>query len=295
MIAEAPGETLSSSVSTETVGVAERLLRSVVLVNSNHGSGSGTIWRPDGLIVTNNHVVRGDGASVVLSSGECLPARLLARDPDHDLATLKVEAAGLPAVEAGDSTRTHVGQWVLAAGNPMGMRGVVTAGIITGVSQVAGPDRTWLDDMIQADLALAPGNSGGPLTDGRGRVLGINSMVAAGGLALAIPTHVVEQFLSPASGRSYLGIGGVDIQVRAGGQPRGAVLLVTVEDHSPASRAGLVQGDVLLALDGADVRSGEELRRVLRARNPEQPAEIQVLRAGEPRRFTAMPALRAAA
>ncbi|MDP9380382.1 MAG: trypsin-like peptidase domain-containing protein [Chloroflexota bacterium] len=287
---------VASTLSTEAADVADRLLEGVVLVNSRQGSGSGTIWQPDGLIITNNHVVRGDEASVSLRSGERLDARVVDRDPDHDLASLRVSATDLPALQPGDSRRTHVGQWVLAAGNPMGMRGVVTAGIITGVGQVAGPDRTWLDDMIQADVMLAPGNSGGPLTDAMGQVLGINSMVASSGLALAIPAHVVERFLAPGGiGQSYLGISGTEVTVQVNGRQRQGVLLIAVESWSPAERAGLLQGDILLSLDGEEIRSAEQLRRVISSRSPEQPAEIRVLRAGEPRAFTVVPALRAAA
>jgi serine protease Do len=296
MTVQTKNEGIASALSAQTSEVADRLLDSVVVVNSRQGSGSGTIWQPDGLIVTNNHVVRGDEASVALRSGRRLDATVVARDPDHDLASLRVQAANLPAIVPGDSARTHVGQWVLAVGNPMGMRGVVTAGIITGVGQVAGPDRTWLDDMIQADVMLAPGNSGGPLADGGGRVLGINSMVAASGLALAIPTHVVEQFLAPGdAAQTYLGIGGTEVMVHVDGASRPGVLLIAVEPWSPADRAGLLQGDVLLSLDGEEISSGEQLRRALRARKPDQPTNIRALRAGEPRQFTVVPALKAAA
>ncbi|MEJ7652362.1 MAG: trypsin-like peptidase domain-containing protein [Chloroflexia bacterium] len=184
-------------VSADAASVADALLDSVVLVQSSGGSGSGVIWRSDGLIVTNSHVMNSDTARIILRDGRRMDAELVARDPDHDLAALRVQAEGLPAVLVGDSSRLRVGQFVLAVGNPMGMRGVVTAGIITGVGQVSQDGRTRLDDLIQADVALAPGNSGGPLADSSGAVLGINSMISGSGIALAIPSQVVQEFLSP--------------------------------------------------------------------------------------------------
>jgi len=266
------------------------------MVRSGHGSGSGTIWRRDGLIVTNHHVVRDETAIVTLATGEQLSAAVESRDPDHDLTALRVDATDLPALPPGDSIHTHAGQWVLAAGNPMGMRGVVTGGIITGVGQVAGPDRTWLDDLIQADVLLAPGNSGGPLADAHGQVLGINAMVAASGIALAVPTHVVERFLEPAeSQRTYLGITGTEVEVLVSSAVRSGIVLLTVEEWSPAGRAGLFQGDVLLSLDGSDVRSTEELRRVLWTQGEHAALELLALRSGEIRHFTVAPAVRAAA
>lgn len=296
MAIETRSSSVAASLSSQFSAVSEQLLAGVVLVNSGHGSGSGTIWRRDGLIVTNHHVVRDETASVTLSTGERFSAAVEMRDLDHDLAALRIDATDLPALPAGDSIHTHAGQWVLAAGNPMGMRGVVTGGIITGVGQVAGPERTWLDDLIQADVLLAPGNSGGPLADAQGRVLGINAMIAASGIALAVPTHIVERFLEPAeSHRTYLGINGTEVRVQVNGTTRGAIVLLSVEAWGPAERAGLFQGDVLLSLNGTDVRSTEELQRVLWTHGGHAPLEIVALREGETRHFIVAPVVRVAA
>lgn len=158
------------------------------------GVGSGVLWSHDGLIVTNAHVVRGR-VSVVRAGGRAVPALLLARDPEHDLAALAIDAHGLAAAEIGDSDGLRVGQLVVAAGNPLGLAGAVTAGLIHAIA----PRRPAGPRLIQADLRLAPGNSGGPLADAHGRVIGINAMIA-GGLALAVPSSLVARFLGSLRG-----------------------------------------------------------------------------------------------
>ena len=285
---------VTSEVSADTANVAEELLNTVVLVRSGRGSGSGVIWDSDGLIVTNNHVVHGENAGVVLRDGTRLAAHVVARDPGHDLAALRVEAHGLPAARIGDSTRVHVGQIVLAVGNPLGMQGVVTAGILTGAGQVTGEGRTRMDDLIQADVALAPGNSGGPLADAEGKVLGINSMIASSGIALAIPAQVVQRFLSPhRTTEAYLGIKGMAVQPRVAGNQRIGLLLTVVEDGSPAERAGLLQGDIVLGFDGRDVETEDEFQSRLFNLRSGEPVQLAVLRGGEPREFTVVPTARA--
>ena len=154
------------------------------------GVGSGVLWSCDGLIVTNAHVVRGR-VSVVLPGGRAVQARLLARDPERDLAALAIDAHALAPAEIGDSDSLRVGELVVAVGNPLGLAGAVTAGLIHAI----GPRRPAGPSLIQADLRLAPGNSGGPLADARGRVIGINSMIA-GGLALAVPSSLVARFMA---------------------------------------------------------------------------------------------------
>jgi serine protease Do len=157
------------------------------------GVGSGVLWSSDGLIVTNAHVVRGR-VSVVLPGGRAVQARLLARDPERDLAALAIDAHALSPAEIGDSDSLRVGQLVVAVGNPLGLAGAVTAGLIHAIA----PRRPAGPSLIQADLRLAPGNSGGPLADARGRVIGINAMIA-GGLALAVPSSLVARFLGQLS------------------------------------------------------------------------------------------------
>jgi serine protease Do len=145
--------------------------------------GAGVIWHPDGLILTNAHVAR-DDVAVVLADGRARPARLVARDPARDLAALVVDAHGLVAAEIGESGALRVGELVLAVGNPFGLVRALSAGLIHAVD----------GRVVQADLRLAPGNSGGPLADARGRVVGLNAMIV-GGLAIAVPSDVARGFV----------------------------------------------------------------------------------------------------
>ncbi|HXU24100.1 MAG TPA: trypsin-like peptidase domain-containing protein [Tepidiformaceae bacterium] len=184
---------VAESMATATDELATRLRASLVAVRSHAGGGAGTAWRSDGLIVTNNHVVPGDEAEVLLPDGRALPARIVARDPGHDLAALRVEAVLTP-VAVGDSSKLRAGEMVFAIGNPWGIRGSVTAGIVFGVGP-AMEDAVPVANVIRADIQLAPGNSGGPLADSRGRVVGINSMVA-GGMGVAIPSNTIADFVA---------------------------------------------------------------------------------------------------
>jgi serine protease Do len=172
--------------------VGEKLRRSTVQVfDGRRGAGSGVIWRADGWIVTNAHVVRGHSARVRFADGRTLAAEVIGRAAERDLAALFVTASDLPAAEIGASTAVRVGEIVLAAGSPFGVRGAVSAGVLHGIGCVP---RVGKQRWLQGDLELAPGNSGGPLADANGRVIGINSMIAMG-LGLAIPSQEVDQFL----------------------------------------------------------------------------------------------------
>ena len=175
----------------EFAALAAALIRSTVQVRelSSPNCGSGVIWRPDGLIITNSHVVSGSRATVELSDRRVFDAAVTARNPERDLAALQIKAADLPPATVGDSDALRVGEMVLAIGNPFGLFGVTT-GIIHAISS-KGRSSHW----VQADVRLFPGNSGGPLADAKGRVIGINSMIA-GGLAFAVPSNAVECFLS---------------------------------------------------------------------------------------------------
>ena len=185
-----PSERARSGIDGCLSALAGRLREITVQVHGEPaGVGSGVLWSGDGLIVTNAHVVRGR-VNVKLPGGRVVMARLLARDPEHDLAALAIDAHGLATAEIGDSDGLRVGQLVVAVGNPLGLAGAVTAGLIHAI----GPRRPAGPSLIQADLRLAPGNSGGPLADARGRVIGINAMIA-GGLALAVPESLVARFL----------------------------------------------------------------------------------------------------
>jgi len=191
-----PGSS-EADVGAAIADLADRLRSSVVEVRSGRaGNGAGTLWRPDGIILTNHHVVPWDQATVAMADGRQFEARVVLRDERNDLAALLVEANGLPDVKIGDVEQLRVGEIVVAVGHPFGFRGSVTVGV---VSAVPPPDSTQLRDWVRADVLLGPGNSGGPLADARGRVVGVNSMVV-GGLALAVPSHVAQRLLAgPAS------------------------------------------------------------------------------------------------
>jgi serine protease Do len=259
--------------------LASRLAPSVVEVRARErGMGSGIIWSPDGLIVTNAHVVRGSEIDVELADGAVLPAQVTARDEAHDLATLQVAAGNLPAAVIGDSDALRVGQLVLAMGNPLGLTRALSMGIIHAVG--GGDGMRW----IRADIRLAPGNSGGPLVDAQGRVVGINSMVA-GGLALAVPSAVVRRFLAGETRPSYLGVQTQLVAVPGSESGRG-LLVLEVLNGGPAARGGLLPGDVLLDAGRTVLREPEDLLRVLSELPPGTPLPLTLLRAGAGREVT---------
>ncbi len=190
---------LLRELNDEMASLASRVQRSLVQIrDGRHGMGAGIIWRPDGLIVTNAHVVGEQTPRIRLGDGQTYSARLLARDARHDLAAIQVDAADLPAVEVGDSRSLQAGEWVMALGYPWGIGGAATAGVVLG----AGPDwpRTpWAgQEWVLVRLHLRPGYSGGPLVDARGRLVGINTMVTGPELGAAVPVHVVQAFLDRA-------------------------------------------------------------------------------------------------
>jgi len=238
--------------------VAERLRRSTVEVHlpGADAGGSGVIATPDGQIVTNAHVARNAGASVRLWDGRELPATLRARDGRRDLATLQVEASGLPAATFGDSNALRVGELVMAIGNPMGFIGALTTGVVHALGSLAGFGRqSW----VLADVRLAPGNSGGPLADAYGRVIGINTMIV-NGLGAAVPGNAVTAFLRRgASGFSL----GVTVQPVRLEDRRFGLLVLKVEPGSPAAAAPLWTGDVLTGAGGRPFRSVDDLHQVL--------------------------------
>ena len=238
--------------------VAERLRRSTVEVRLRgiDGGGSGVIATPDGQIVTNAHVARDAGVLVRLWDGRELPATLLGRDPKRDLAALKIAAAGLPAATFGDSSALRVGELVMAIGNPLGFIGALTSGVVHSLGSLPGFGRQgW----VLADVRLAPGNSGGPLADAAGRVIGINTMIIHG-LGAAVPGNAVTAFLRRgASGFSL----GVTVQPVRLEDRRFGLLILKVEPHSPAAIAPLWVGDVLIGAGGRPFRSVDDLHLLL--------------------------------
>lgn len=271
---------MNGDLAAELGRLAEQLRASTVHVRGRGpGGGSGVIWSQDGLIVTNAHVVRGPGATVETSNGS-YNAELVSRDERLDLAALRIEASGLRAAPAGDSDKVRVGQMVIATGNPLGMTGAVATGIIHAIG--SGPQH-W----VRADIRLLPGNSGGPLADVHGRVIGINSMVA-GGLGLAVPSNTVRRFLG---GRVTLGITAQPVRIPIQGRESIGLLVLEVAPDSAAAAAGISLGDVVTGVDGHTFRSPRDVVAV----DWQAPHEIDVVRAGRPIRLVVTEARQAAA
>jgi serine protease Do len=198
---------LSSNVADALAEVVQRVQRSLVVVhNGRYGAGAGVVWRLGGYIVTNYHVVARGKLRVTLPDGRQTEARLVAQEPEWDLALLQVDQADLPGVLIADSRALQTGQIVMAIGHPWGQRGVVTAGIVGGQGKVEtrGPRSRQIAytsvPVIRTDVRLAPGNSGGPLVNAVGAVLGINTMIVGGDLGVAIPSHIVDGFVERSLG-----------------------------------------------------------------------------------------------
>jgi serine protease Do len=240
---------MNETIERDLEALAERLRTSTVAVRLGRGgAGSGVIWASDGAIVTNAHVANRLVAEVVLSDGRSFRARVERRDERRDLALLRIDAAGLPAAVARDARDLRVGEVLVAVGHPLGIPNALTMGI-AHAAVTAG------SRFVQADLMLAPGNSGGPLADVHGRVVGINSMVV-GALALAVPSADVQRFVGAVATPSRLGVHLAPVRLRDG---RDALAIVAVEPGSRAARAGLIAGDVLLARDADRLRFASAL------------------------------------
>ena len=292
----APSFVLPDTISPAIVQLIERARPSVVQVRSGgRGNGTGVIWRSNGAILTNDHVVaHANGRiQVQLTDGRTLDASVGARNADLDLALLELPAVDLPATVVGDSARLRVGELVFALGHPWGQPWVVTAGIVSGLGEV--PVRSSERGMgsgermaqyVRSDVRLAPGNSGGPLLNARGEVVGINAMIFGGDLAVAIPSHVASEWtVEPSRGRTYLG---ASVQpapfpkaIRRGAWAnRGSALLVTaIAPGGPAGRGGLRMGDILLDAAGAPTESIDALRNAL-AQHAARVVRLYLLRDG---------------
>ncbi len=261
------------------------------------GAGSGFVISPEGFIVTNNHVVEGAReVKVTFASGDEYPARVVGRDPKVDIALVKVDPkASLPSVALGDSDKLRIGDWVLAIGNPFGLEGTVTAGIVSAKGRVigAGP----YDDFLQTDAAINPGNSGGPLFNLRGEVVGINTAIVAGGqgVGFAIPINLAKTLLPQLreEGRVTRGWLGVVIQPVTPSlarslklkEARGALVADVLPD-SPAARAGLKQGDVITHVQGQKIEESNALPRLVAGLKPGTKVELGVLRDGRTQTLT---------
>jgi serine protease Do len=256
--------------------VVERVRRSTVEIRPRraHESGSGIIWDSRGTIITNAHVARTRALNVTLCDGRRFDAEVVAHDPSRDLAALRVEGTDLPAADIGDSDALRPGEFVLAVGCPLGDTGAASAGVVRR-RLVRGPHgRRW----VEADVRLAPGNSGGPLADAMGRVIGVNTMIASG-LALAVPSKAVARFLTGARTPRL----GVVVQPAVVVSSRGesAALLVTdVAPQSAAAQAGLAQGDAIIAAAGQPLGAGFDLMGLLDEWDVAEPFPVEIVRGG---------------
>ncbi len=242
------------------------------------GSGSGVIFTPDGFILTNSHVIhRAASISVILADGREMKAQLIGDDPYTDLAVIRITADNLPSATFGDSQAIRIGQLVIAVGNPYGFQATVTAGVVSalGRSLRVGGGRL-IDNVIQTDAALNPGNSGGPLVNSRGDVIGINTAAIpwAQGLCFSIPVNtaklIAARLISDGKiSRAYLGIGGQVVDVSRAAlrehQMSGTrgVMVSQVEYQGPSQRAGLQEGDVIVQFDSERIESIDDLHRHL--------------------------------
>src|SRR5229473_5048083 len=279
----------------ERVGPAVAHIAAFDPERRSRATGSGVIFTPDGYLLTNDHVIAGARQlSASLPDGRVVEASLVGSDPATDLAVLRLASNGLSHAEFGSSARLRVGQLAVAIGNPLGFQATVTAGIVSALGRsLRSPSGRLIDSVIQTDAPLNPGNSGGPLVDGNGRVVGINTAMigAAQGIcfAIGIDTAVEVAARIMRDGRvrrSRLGIAGQTVPL----DPRlarrlklataSAAMVTDVAAGGPAERAGLAKGDVVLHFAGEAIRGVDDLHRLLTAERAQTELPLEVLRAG---------------
>lgn len=302
----APDDTaLFDEYSRTVTGVARAVSPAVVRLDVRRegrgrraaGSGSGFIFASGGYVLTNSHVVHGARrVAAALGDGRRLPGELVGDDPDTDLAVVRIRGEGLATAPLGDSCDIQVGQLVVAIGNPYGFDCTVTAGVVSGLARsMRARTGRLIDNVIQTDAALNPGNSGGPLVNSRGEVIGVNTAIIlpAQGVCLAIPINTARFVATRLIAwgrvsRSWIGIGGQD--VRLPGVGRRGVLATAVERGGPADTAGLSEGDVIVGLDGFPVTGVDDMHRMLTEEKVGVPCEIEALREGQRVTVTVTPA-----
>jgi S1-C subfamily serine protease len=295
--------------SRTVIGVAEKMGPSVVNIEvrgvalegrqgqrgpqEGRGSGSGFIFTPDGFILTNSHVAHGASKiEVTLADGRRHEAQLIGDDPDTDLAVIRINAPNLMPAALGESQKIKVGQLVVAIGNPYGFQSTVTAGVVSALGRsLRGSTGRLMDDVIQTDAALNPGNSGGPLANSRGEVIGVNTAVIlpAQGIcfAIAIDTakFVAGRLIRDGRiSRSFIGLAGQNVPlprrfVRYYNLPtESGVLVVSMEPDSPARRAGVLEGDLIIGFDGRPVAGIDDLHKLLTEERVGRGAALDLIR-----------------
>jgi S1-C subfamily serine protease len=268
------------------------------------GAGSGVLITPDGFVLTNNHVVEdSNGLEVSLTDGRTFSAQVIGTDPATDLAVIRISDGSLPATELGDSDLLKVGQLVIAIGNPLGFQSTVSAGVVSALGRsLRSQSGRLIDGVIQTDVALNPGNSGGPLVDSRGRVVGINTAMIymAQGISFAVPINtarwvVTELVMHGKVRRAYLGIGAQSRPVNRRIQHSlelsapAVVEVINIEKNGPAQRAGLQPGDYIFCLNENQVGTVDDLHRLLSKWPPGTPLELKLLRRGRVEVFRITP------
>ena len=297
-------EELLDAYSSAVIRVVDKVGPAVVSIGvrsqkrdaQGEGAGSGVIIAPDGFILTNNHVIAGaKSIEVRLTEGGTFPARVVGADPATDLAVVRVMENGLPSADLGDSGKLHAGQLVIAIGNPLGFQSTVSTGVISALGRaLRGESGRLIENVIQTDVSLNPGNSGGPLVDSRGRVIGINSAMIyrAQGISFAIPSNTAkwvasELILKGRVRRAYLGLAGQSRPISRRAQryfelaAESVVEVMSVENNAPAAQAGLRAGDQIVALNGQPVANVDDIHRALAGQGAGVRLRLGVLRAKE--------------
>ena len=301
---------LLDAYSRAVIGVVERIGPAVVRLdvirdNRAAGSGSGVIVAPDGLILTNHHVVgAGSRVKATTAEGMHLTARVVGVDPDTDLALVRVnENVALPAARLGDSKQLRRGQLVIAIGNPLGFESTVTAGVVSALGRsLRASNGRLIDDLIQTDAALNPGNSGGPLVASHGEVVGINTAIIQGaqGICFAIAANTAQYVLGELVRhgrvrRAFIGIAAAQtalprrLRHQAGVAQASAVMVSSVEPGSPAAQADIRTGDVILGIDGRTVTGADDLIRLLTGEQIGRTVEVEFLRDGKRQQASLVP------
>jgi S1-C subfamily serine protease len=275
--------------------VAASVGPSVAAVRLTRGAGSAVVFTHDGFLLTNAHVVgRADAGQAAFSNGNVAPFHVIGTDPLSDLAVLRADATTPAPAQLGEASHLQVGQLVVGVGNPLGLAGTVTAGVVSALGRSlptrAGDATRVIDDVIQTDVALNPGNSGGALATADGKVVGINTAVAGIGLGLAIPINattrsiIADLLRDGRVRRAYLGVTGGPLPlppaVVARTGLRTGLSVVDVIADTPAKRAGLIPRDVILYAGGSPVATSQDLQRLMLADAIDQPLPITVLRNG---------------